>query len=148
MNHRFLSCGQSPTPESMPTGGSFRVEGDVARRAVDGVQHLGQCRLPGQRRVALAAAFVEPLLQVRIDAPEIGYRAVEGRAHRLAPANGRTSSEICLIGIIPPAEAARRSRSAELYGREYASTLRSSNGSAQEGERRPSMAHGSPPAEG
>ncbi len=49
----------------------------VARRVVDGVQHLGQCRFPGQRLVALGTVFVEPLLQLRVGALQIGYRVVE-----------------------------------------------------------------------
>src|SRR5271163_4436390 len=50
----------------------------VARRTVDSVQHLGQRRLPRQRRVALGAALVE-------FAPEIGDLVVEDHGHLLTP---------------------------------------------------------------
>src|SRR5262249_5679217 len=87
---------------------------DIAGGAVDGPQHLGQRRLSGERRVALGAAFVEPLLQLRIGAMEIGGRVVEPRGHSSAPTSNRISSETRRCGMTSPADVAQRSRSYEL----------------------------------
>src|SRR5271155_2390781 len=62
----------------------------VAGRAVDGAQHLGQCRLPRQRRVALGMALVE-------FAPELGYLVVEDHGHLLTPLRAGPSRMLLLI---------------------------------------------------
>jgi hypothetical protein len=62
----------------------------VAGRAVDGVQHLGQRRLPCQRRVALGATLVE-------FAPEIGDLVVEDHGHLLTPLRAGPSRMLLLI---------------------------------------------------
>src|SRR5271163_3997296 len=49
----------------------------VAGRAVDDIQHLGQRRLPRQRRIAFGALFVELLPQRGIGALKFGYLVVE-----------------------------------------------------------------------
>src|SRR6202040_3472118 len=70
---------------------------EVAGRAVDDVQHLGQRRFPRRRRVALGAALVEPSLQLGVGAPKIGGFVIEDPGHLPIPLRAGPSCMLLLI---------------------------------------------------
>ena len=105
---------------------------------VDGAQHLGQCRLPRQRLVALGTVFVEPLLRLRVGALEISGRVSNISVMRRSI--NRTSPETRMCGMIPLVEAARRSRSSKLPSTKISLCAWSASGSAAKRAAPPSAA--------